>query len=111
MNDSIIYYDDEVCLSQGIQRLKHDEINSTVDFTLTPNPANEQVEVRILNHVTDKITIELLNTLGEVLLIKENESGVNNFILNTKKYPSGSYQVKLYRNGIYVHAEKLILIK
>ena len=110
-NDSIIYYDDELCLSQGIQRLKHEEGNQTVDFTLTPNPANEQVEVRILNHITDIVKIQLINPLGEILFENENKIGVNNCIINTKKYPSGFYQVKLYRNGEDSHTEKLILIK
>ena len=110
-NDSIVYFDDEVCLSQGIERLKHDELNSTVDFMLTPNPANEQVEVRILNHISDDLSIQLINSYGEILLEKGNEKGVNNLILNTKNYPSGFYQVRLYRNGLSVQTEKLILIK
>jgi hypothetical protein len=111
LNTDISYDDDEVCLSQGIQRLNHDEISSKFDFTLNPNPANEQVEVSLQHYIDEKIKIELINTIGEIIFEKENYLSSNHLMIDTKKYPAGFYQVKLFNNGVLVNAKKLILIK
>jgi hypothetical protein len=83
-------------------------------LSLTPNPAeNETVEVNYTIGLENHTRLELLNSTGktvEILLDEIQKAGRYNIQLNTEKYPSGIYNIRII-SGPFDDSEKLIIIK
>lgn len=76
-----------VCANVGVN-----EIPSNENISVYPNPSNNEVVV----NATEKIThIEVINTLGEVVLIEEYTDQTNSKRLDLSGMPGGIYMVQV----------------
>ena len=73
------------------------EENDNISFNIYPNPANETVWVET-NVSFEKGTIELLNTLGQVVTKHTVNQQSKKYNLDVSNIPSGIYFVK-YTTG------------
>jgi hypothetical protein len=82
------FLDDEVAIILVI------ESNSTVDFSISPNPASEMIQIQLSNFSSETQVI-LYNIQGQVVLseIKNSENG--NFAINVSDLALGMYFVQL----------------
>ncbi|MDP2386851.1 MAG: T9SS type A sorting domain-containing protein [Bacteroidota bacterium] len=72
------------------------EIYNAVEFTFVPNPANDQVEIRLPRNTTSS-TIEIYNTLGQKVLNKT--SNATELTIDITLLQSGTYFVKVYNEN------------
>jgi len=65
-----------------------------------PNPSNGLIHVAIKTKETSLTSLSLLNTTGQLLMIKETmlNAGENNIDLNLEKFPAGLYQLVITTN-------------
>ena len=86
-----LYLDDiNVNLSVGIAN-----VAEYVQFSVYPNPASEKLSVDLNLKQTEKTTLEVLNTLGEVVISQTSQiaAGQSTVDLNVKDLTAGSYFV------------------
>lgn len=67
------------------------EIERAYEFTVTPNPASDYIQVNFSNNRPDRI--ELINVAGQILLTSQQS------VLNTHHLNTGAYFVKIYSNN------------
>lgn len=82
--------------------------NCSLEFTVQtlPNPVRAELQVSVRTPVSERCQIEIYNAAGELLMKKEEmlNAGRNNFSLDARKFPSGSYLMRLSaRAGSSVH--------
>jgi hypothetical protein len=65
--------------------------NQDIEMTVSPNPANQQVNVNISGLVDPTATITITNVLGQVVLSREAKSNTNT--IDVSQLPAGVYQV------------------
>ena len=72
-----------------------------------PNPGNGNVNLKLKGNLHDKISIQLLNTLGMEIYLKQiNVQQANEFTapLNLGSLTKGSYILRIViRNKVYLH--------
>jgi hypothetical protein len=88
-----LYVDDiNVNLSVGIEN-----VADYVQFSVYPNPASEVLTLAITLKQNEKATMEILNTLGEVVASRSSElnAGQSNVDFNVKELAAGSYFVSV----------------
>ena len=84
-----LFLDDiNVNLSTGVNN-----VADYVQFSVYPNPATEKMTVQLTLKQSEKATMEILNTLGEVVLSQSADltAGQSNVDFNIKTLASGSY--------------------
>lgn len=81
---------------------------------IKPNPAgNQEVEISYSIGIEFYTSIEIFNSNGiliDKLINKKQKIGEHSIILDTSKYPSGTYTIKLI-SGPFSDTEKLIIVK
>lgn len=111
VNDSIEYFDDVVCLQAGYYKLTEPNMKKYEHkITLVPNPTNNSVEVysSIINE--EQESIEIFNSIGELMYINNTEIGVLIKRIDLSSFKPGIYTVRVYQNEAY-HLAKLVIIK
>ncbi|MGB3948729.1 MAG: T9SS type A sorting domain-containing protein [Bacteroidia bacterium] len=85
------YYKGTVTNPNFIDEYNHSSIR--FDFTVFPNPTNDELKLNITNSTTTKFQIILYSTLGK----KEIETTINssNYMLNTQKLENGVYFLEI----------------
>jgi len=79
-------------------------------FSLYPNPANENVNVKVNAVQNQKVEINLFNLQGQLIsstLFFAVAGGLNSFSLPVHHIPNGFYILKV-SNGIEVHSKTLV---
>ena len=82
-------------------------------LALYPNPANNELNLRIESAKSGFATINIMNMVGSVVRTVENQTlgtGNNNFSIAIDDLPSGSYFVNVMMDGV-VKTSKLQVIK
>lgn len=88
-----LYVDDiNVNLSVGVNN-----IANTVQFSVYPNPASDVLNVELNMKNSENATLEVLNTVGEVVISQSNEltAGQTKVELNIKSLPAGTYFISV----------------
>ncbi len=67
-------------------------IEMATDLLISPNPASDQL---MITNITDKTSINIYNSLGELVYTKETES---NLTIDINKLPTGVYTVTASNN-------------
>jgi hypothetical protein len=82
---------------------------TTGDYKLRPNPTTEQVTVEFTASDAGKVSLQILDRLGKVVLDKKITAvkGFNSEILNTGKFVTGVYFVVISTTN-NTHAMRLI---
>lgn len=81
-----------------------------IDFDIFPNPASQQVHVKVNLENSKDIDISLINTLGQIMMHKTHKgyNGENNIDLNLNTIAAGIYFVKV-KCGNDENVKKLIV--
>lgn len=64
-------------------------------FSLSPNPANQQVNITFAGATTGQVRVELYTVLGQKVLSAEHSLREGALVLNTTTLPDGFYLVKV----------------
>ena len=70
---------------------------NTIDLTCYPNPANNELNLRLNSNEAEKLTLEVLNIAGQRVLeeTKFSTKGMQTWTLNTSNLPNGIYMLRL----------------
>ena len=78
------------------------KIQKNIDskLLLFPNPANEQINIRLVSNVNELGTLSVFDSKGELVLNYQFQlrTGLNNFRINTSKLNAGLYFVSINSN-------------
>lgn len=71
------------------------------DFTIYPNPANQQINLQISANKNQNIAYRIYNSFGSCVITKNTETGSGDFneMIDISKFESGLYLVKLITDG------------
>jgi hypothetical protein len=84
-----------------------------VSFTLSPNPANDWVNISPITSFENIKTIEIIDIKGKSIItfdFSQNPMQESQFKFNTESLQSGIYFIKT-SNGLYTYSQKLIITK
>lgn len=78
-------------------------------FTVYPNPVKQQATVNITSNTEERVTLQVFNTLGKLVLSKNVQlfSGNQSINLDMKQLPAGVYSISLIGNDRVI-TQKLI---
>jgi hypothetical protein len=79
--------------------------NTNTEFSIFPNPTDGIIRIEYTQK-NGSFFVTIYNTLGELLLEKENPSEIN-----LSEFENGTYYLKFQSNNSFVISKKLILIK
>jgi hypothetical protein len=78
------------------------KIQKSIDskLLLFPNPADEQINIRLVNNVYELATLSVFDSEGALVLITQLQlqTGINSFRINTSKLNAGLYFVSINSN-------------
>ncbi len=92
---------DTTCIPVGIEE------DNIVDFTVSPNPASNLLEIRLSKMVDGAVS--LADFSGRILDNRILENGINMCSIDVSGYASGIYLVEIKSKGIKIKSEKLII--
>lgn len=83
------------------------------EFSLYPNPANETLNIELYSQKDTRITIQVVNQLGQVVINSTEElvAGNNKNTINTSDLRNGIYTMKLIATDGTVAQDKFIIMK
>ena len=111
-NDSIEYDDASVCLQQGISRqFSPNQKTNLPILLLRPNPASNEVEVKISGIEEGQYSMVITDIQGRELTVKNNLFGDEVVKVQTNEFVPGVYYVIARKNKSQICREKLILIR
>jgi Secretion system C-terminal sorting domain len=90
-------------------KLPGDDLASSSEFRVFPNPASHELQVRTGTAVFANGEIRLVNLLGEAALTQTFESGTTNFTFPVDGLPVGLYSCNVYLDGKLHVSEKLMV--
>lgn len=102
---------DQVAKLSSIDLGLNDSKNNNAIFRAYPNPANNEVSLHFVLTQTDSYSIEITNTLGQVVKsvsMKNLQPGIYNETINLSGLTAGMYNVKVSGNKVQ-GTEKLII--
>ena len=110
VNDSLVYYDDVVCLQYGIFReaFTTDQGDEVINLKLIPNPASTTVDVIVYPTLEESCRITISNTMGEVVYSATGDNSVKLKTVDISKFTNGIYVVSVRSNSIYKNAKLTI---
>jgi hypothetical protein len=83
---------------KNIQLDQYEEINKReMNLKVYPNPAGEQITITFPFYMNDNVQIDLLNSMGVVLLSQQHSSG-DRIDMDIRLLPAGVYVVRCIRN-------------
>lgn len=105
------YVDDTTGLNLPAQPLAIDELPSTEDIKIYPNPAGNQFYIYTADLDINKMTISVFDIAGSLIYQNTPFSGNNNIItIETNNLPEGIYLVNMQsEDGEIIRSEKIII--
>jgi Tfp pilus assembly major pilin PilA len=70
------------------------DINTELSFSIYPNPNNGNFNIQLNNHLSDKVSFELFDAVGQ-LVYKTNVTYINQHHFNLKEIAGGVYTIKI----------------
>lgn len=108
----IKYEDEELCASEPEERpMVVQEAEIAASFQLIPNPAKDELWVKLAKPVEDRTQFIVYDTRGRIHLEKNLDTGRAMFIVNTNQVPAGTYYCMIKSQGLIHKTEKLIIIR
>jgi hypothetical protein len=78
-----------------------------VDVKVYPNPAKETVNVEINSAVVGKLSVEVINMLGQKVVATQSVAD-HKASINVAELPAGAYLVDAYRDGVKIATTRFI---
>jgi hypothetical protein len=108
-------YDDvNTCLQQGIYKQSEQPINeiiSTHDFAVYPNPAQNKINIEIKNKIIGICKLEVLSTTGVNVWTTEYNCEEKKHEADISNLTNGMYYVRIIFNNEYRFISKLAIIR
>jgi len=92
---------DTTCIPIGIEE------DNMVNFTVSPNPASNQLEVQLAKMING--TLSLVDISGRILEKRSLDNGKKRYTIEIREYVAGIYFVEIQSEGIKIKSEKLII--
>ena len=99
-----------VCPDSIITSINHESIGFNQDVVLWPNPASNLINIKLPYEYTGKVSINLTNTFGNVIL------SINSEVINSSSLkvlidgiPTGIYLLTLKSDG-YVTSSRIVIV-
>jgi len=64
-----------------------------LNYKVYPNPATEKVNINLTNETSEKVSVIVINNLGQVVKSVELSGMEINYSLNTADLPKGMYHI------------------
>lgn len=84
------------------------EVSKNDLFTLYPNPANNEVSIKL--NIAEKAEIEVLDITGRTVYTETIPANAKQVVFNTSAFQAGTYFVRLKTNGTET-SQKLVIMK
>jgi len=84
-----------------------EEFVDTLDFDISPNPANDFLNITFENVLEEKGSIEIFDMMGKTVMQQSIEAQSNNLRMSIDELPQGTYGIKLQSGDI--HAAKIFI--
>ena len=84
-----------------------EEFVDTPDFDISPNPANDFLNITFENVLEEKGSIEIFDMMGKTVMQQSIEAQSNNLRMSIDELPRGTYGIKLQSGDI--HAAKIFI--
>ncbi|MEP7231509.1 MAG: M1 family aminopeptidase [Ginsengibacter sp.] len=78
-----------------------------IGITVTPNPVNNNINLDFNNMSTDKVTIHIINSAGN--LVKEITTANKSIHIPSQKLSNGIYEIRIMQNNRILDARKIII--
>ncbi len=109
LDESIEYFDDNVCLQSGIFKTQINGGYDAVNYiNISPNPANELLTIDIVGPWEGLCYIALLNMMGESIMEDQVSCDQKSKTINIINLSSGIYTVRVYNNNV-IKTKKLVI--
>jgi len=90
----------------GIQNI---EFNNSIK--VYPNPANKKLIIEFIKNDNKTITISLINSLGEIILKRQNINTTSQYVIDTHELLPGLYLMQINASdGQYIDTKKIIIV-
>jgi autotransporter-associated beta strand protein len=78
-----------------------------------PNPTSTKSLIRIFSSIPSRISIHLVDGNGKTIFTEQVDinEGTSFLPLNVEHYPTGIYLLTIFSNEIFIHSEKIVIIK
>ena len=112
-NDTLEYDDANTCLQQGFYKQSQTNVDSNIvsDFLIVPNPASNEIEVRLLNPHQGICEIEIRNVVGEKVVEQTIDCKKSSQSILLNYLQQGVYFVRVTNSNNIQLQHKLIIIK
>jgi hypothetical protein len=90
----------------GLSVQKYVNFNTELSISIFPNPAENELFVQVLN-LKGKVTIELIDALGQLVLVQQNENIQNT--LDVSSLAKGIYFATVRTENYFVKMEKVVI--
>ncbi|MBL0339514.1 MAG: T9SS type A sorting domain-containing protein [Bacteroidetes bacterium] len=108
----VVIDEEEIYLREMHQPKEETKIFSPNDnFQLYPNPANNNVEIKLNNNKELISNVVLINNLGNIVLKEKLDEKQSSYKLNTSQRPSGLYLLKIMTTSGTTYSNKLMIVK
>jgi hypothetical protein len=84
------------------------ENNAEAGLRIFPNPASDQVNIDLTGLTTEKVTLEIYDLSGRLLLQQEQMNSANTLKLSVQEFKKGLYLLQL-RTAEKVYSQQLIV--
>ena len=84
-------------------------LESTSDFDVYPNPAKDELNVRLDAYAGQQLTLTLTNNLGQVVRVQKVDNAAHTEQLNISDLVPGMYLISLKTSGDQVQTKKVIV--
>lgn len=111
--DPLVKYDDEtLCAPAPEARPQQPHSPVVTDgFKLAPNPARDQITIRLHAPLKDNTLFTVYDAYGRVYLTQQLEVGETVFYVNTNQLRAGAYYCRVGSAGVVYEPRKLAVIR
>jgi len=101
-----------VCDFSGEEGLVSSGGNGRNEMSVYPNPATEQVRVKAISLVEEKVTVRVYSLLGQVVYQNTFEQWpIEGVAIDTRVYPAGTYLLRVETPGEPPFMEEIVILR
>lgn len=90
------------------------ELSAISSFSIFPNPAKEEINIKLELNQAKKVEVKLYSSLGETVAVSAVSEGLmaeNEYKMETGNLPDGIYFAEINLDGVAVSSRRFIVLK
>ena len=116
INDSMEYFDDDVCLQVGVYRSESaSNIISSLHFTnkvtIIPNPAGNQFEIILNSNQEGICKVIIRNSKKQLIYNNKFPCDENSLQVSSDNWAPGVYMISVLIDNSFTEIQKLVIVK